>query len=342
MAYKAPYKSKYKPAWRLYWTAYDGKRKTKVFFGSEKEADKVLFRFQHEEGLIKYGLKPVNSKIKSFEDAKMEYFEYLKSDNKAKSTIDRYGCSLRAFQDFQGANKLVNTIEKQDIVRFKIKRAKICTYTGVNIDLRHLKAFFNWCVYMGYASKNPLFGLKIIEKISDVRFLSGDEVNNLFSVITKHKDKIASDLIMFYINTGARANEILPPLFKWDNIFDSEIKIIGKGARIRYIPINETMRSMLDSRRNLPFPFPYTYGVVYSKIVRKYYRLANIKNADIHTLRKTTGALMIKAGIDVYRVSKFLGHCSVTVTERYYVNLLKEDYAKLSNALDKWSDSIYH
>ncbi len=40
-----------------------------------------------------------------------------------------------------------------------------------------------------------------------------------------------------------------------------------------------------------------------------------------------------QAGVDIYRVSKFLGHSSVTVTEKHYVDLLKKDHMDMSNIL---------
>ncbi|MBT6758465.1 MAG: tyrosine-type recombinase/integrase, partial [Candidatus Marinimicrobia bacterium] len=87
-------------------------------------------------------------------------------------------------------------------------------------------------------------------------------------------------------------------------------------------------------RRVLPDPFPYNYEYVYSRIVRKYYSRAGIKNANLHSLRKTAGALLVQSGIGIYGVSKFLGHSSVTVTERHYADLLQRNYTEMSNTLD--------
>ncbi len=81
--------------------------------------------------------------------------------------------------------------------------------------------------------------------------------------------------------------------------------------------------------------FPYAYDGVYQRLVRKYFRLAGIEDAGIHILRKTAGALLIQAGVDIYRVSKFLGHSSVGVTERHYVDLLSNDYEDMSKVLEK-------
>jgi len=142
------------------------------------------------------------------------------------------------------------------------------------------------------------------------------------------------DLVTFYLQSGARANEILPPRFTWANVHQTEITLIGKGNKIRHVGLNDTLRGILESRKHLVVPFPFTYYEVYRQIVRKYFPQAGIFEADLHTLRKTAGALLIQEGVDIYRVSKFLGHSSVTVTERHYVDLLKQDYQDLARIME--------
>ena len=63
-------------------------------------------------------------------------------------------------------------------------------------------------------------------------------------------------------------------------------------------------------------------------------------DANLHTLRKTAGALLIQGGVDIYRVSKFLGHSSVKVTEQHYVDLLQADYADMSSILERTTPGI--
>ena len=142
------------------------------------------------------------------------------------------------------------------------------------------------------------------------------------------------DLIQFYLNTGARANEILAPNFTWDRVKEDYIELHGKGDKTRRIGMNKTLKSILDKRRHLEYPFPFRYEYVYSRIVKKYYKRAGIRNANLHTLRKTAGALLIQQGVDIYRVSRFLGHSSVVVTERHYTDLLQKEYADMTAALE--------
>lgn len=52
-----------------------------------------------------------------------------------------------------------------------------------------------------------------------------------------------------------------------------------------------------------------------------------------HTLRGAAGAILLRGGATIYEVSKFFGHSTVSVTEKYYIDLLNEDYRILSNRL---------
>ncbi|TFB12798.1 hypothetical protein E3V33_04265 [Candidatus Marinimicrobia bacterium MT.SAG.4] len=81
-----------------------------------------------------------------------------------------------------------------------------------------------------------------------------------------------------------------------------------------------------------------TYNQIYRRL-KKYYKIAKRENASVHTLRKTCGAILIQNGVDIYRVSKWLGHSTVTVTEKHYVDILKSDYEDISHLLDQIADN---
>lgn len=48
---------------------------------------------------------------------------------------------------------------------------------------------------------------------------------------------------------------------------------------------------------------------------------AGLEHINFHDLRRTCGTMMIEAGVDVFVVSKILGHSSVMVTEKVYAHL---------------------
>ena len=326
--------------WQLRWKDHRGKWRTKVFRGDKRSAEKFLQRIVSDVDQIAAGQKAPPEKSMSLAGAVELYLAHLSATNHAPATITRYRKSIKAFLGILPLRAQLQQIKRRDVERFRVERLKTCTIAGVGIDLRHLRAFFSWAYGMEYIYRSPLVGVKIETEAKPVRFLTRDELQALYSVIEDDRD--AQDLVTFYLSSGARATEILPPRFTWANVHQNEITILGKGNKIRHVGLNDTIKAILESRKHLKHPFPFAYDGVYEKIVRKYYPLAGIFDADLHTLRKTSGALLIQAEVDIYRVSKFLGHSSVTVTERHYVDLLRQDYQDIAQILENRLDSDTH
>lgn len=343
MAYIQPYYRKKKDlstgqttkvltGWRLFWKDHHNRWKSEVFKGDKKGAERYLQSLVAEVDRINAGLVAPPERKMQLSKVVDLYLSYIGSIGRAEATIARYGKSLRAFIRALPKHHELGQIQRRDIEQFRVLRLQTCSEAGVGIDLRHLRAFFNWCRTMDYLARTPMSGLKIPTGSTPVRFLTKGEIEALFDVIQDNPK--AKDLVIFYLSTGARATEILPPRFTWANVFQNEITLLGKGEKVRHIGLNDTLKSILESRKHLEQPFPYTYDGVYEMIVRKYYSLAGIQSANLHTLRKTAGASLIQAGVDIYRVSKFLGHSSVTVTERHYVDLLQEDYQEIARIME--------
>ncbi|MCH8305025.1 MAG: site-specific integrase, partial [Candidatus Marinimicrobia bacterium] len=145
------------------------------------------------------------------------------------------------------------------------------------------------------------------------------------------QDEDTWDLVTFYLQTGARRSELLPPKFGWDNVNYKRrlIGLIGKRGKRRTLPLNDLLIDILKRRQVHAHPFDLSPYQAY-RSVKKYYPPAGIENANLHTLRKTCGSLLIERGVDIYRVSKWLGHSTVTVTERHYVDLLNSDYEDIA------------
>ncbi len=326
--------------WLLRWKDHHRKWRSKTFKGSRIQSEKALNALLVKVDGINANLIQLPEKTIELDTALQMYAKYLKGERRSLGTIERYAYSFLAFKNHIPGNTQIQLITREDIDRFKDARAKDCRPNTVAIDLRHLRAFFNWCYERQYLTRSPLAGVKIKAKLKDVRMLSRDELNALYEVTEADKD--AYDLVRFYISSGARAREILPPLFTWENVHQNEITFWGKGDKVRKVALNDTMKEILESRKHLPFPFPFKYAVVANKIVNKYFPMAGIKDATLHNLRKTSGGILIQKGVDVYRVSKFLGHSSVTTTEKHYIDITRDAYQDMAELLNDCLESDQH
>lgn len=55
----------------------------------------------------------------------------------------------------------------------------------------------------------------------------------------------------------------------------------------------------------------------FDKMYRRVFKVAGVEGTS-HMLRHTFSVELLKAGVDIRKVSRALGHTSVTITERYY------------------------
>ena len=330
-----------KSGYRIQWMMYNGKRSSKVFYLPRNQVKIIAERLDRESREIRSGLRQRPGTLKMITD---KFISSSKIDNKSPQTILRYEKVFKPFLEYFGEDRSVSSINSIAIEEYKAERSEVdkVNPVSVNTELRHLKALFSWAVRREYITKTPFVGVKML-KVDDpkVRFLSKKEVKKLYKVIKKEKNHRAWDLVTFYLQTGARATEILEEGgFTWDSVKEDHIEIMGKGRKLRRIPLNDTLRSILNSRRKERVPFPYTYSAVSQSISRRLFHRAKIPDANLHTLRKTAGARLIQKGVDIYRVSKFLGHSSVKVTEKHYVDLLEVDYQGMSALLETSSPSV--
>ncbi len=110
----------------------------------------------------------------------------------------------------------------------------------------------------------------------------------------------------------------------WDHIDlrRREITVVGKGGKRRSVPINDNLMAVLESwsrdREGRLFP-DYTPNQVSMRFLRRAREVGLPEGVTIHSLRATFTGHLIDIGVDIYTVSRLLGHSSVKVTERYYL-----------------------
>jgi len=145
-------------------------------------------------------------------------------------------------------------------------------------------------------------------------------------------------LLASMFNTGARVQEIVA-LRVTDVRLESppHLRLFGKGRKERICPLwsqtAELLRALLAERGSQPRPDqplfvnhrggPLTrFGVRY--ILSKYCTQARegmptlaTKRLHPHSMRHSTAVHLLRSGVDIVTISQWLGHVSVTTTNRY-------------------------
>jgi len=317
------------------YTDHHGKRHRETLeVKTRKEAEEIASMVEARVAEIKRGLRSPPQAKTEWKDFKRRVLNHYEQ-HKAWRTTMRMRDALRNVERVV-KKEYLQDISLDDIEEFKAKRLKKVRPSTVSIELRGLKAAFNLAIRWQMMSSNPVIGISL-PKGNDykVRRLNNREVESLLSVVDNQDYK---DLIQAYLHTGARRSELLSPNFEWVNVDweEKRLTLLGKGDRVRWIPMNETMEAILLRRKNsgkVP-PFDFRPDTV-THAVRRYLSDAKIEGASVHTLRKTFGSRLLESkAADIYTVSQLLGHSSVIVTERHYIDLIDENYHKAVRSLD--------
>lgn len=139
-------------------------------------------------------------------------------------------------------------------------------------------------------------------------FLSVDQVRQ----ITQHCTEQAQAAIWAALLTGARRGEIFQ--IRKEHILPNEIIIPAshtKTLRSRVIPIIPALRPWL-----VHFPLTMTIDGVKSSWRRARVK-ADMEHVNFHDLRHSCASILIALGVDLYTVSKILGHSNTQTTQRY-------------------------
>jgi integrase len=217
--------------------------------------------------------------------------------------------------------------------------------TSASVDRFHslVKVIFNkmifWEKFKGF---NPANGVKLKrEPNAHVRFLSRDEVIRLESYL--RNDTIYPHFIGA-LHTGMRRGELCS--LRWEHITFPIRDIYvnkSKSGKARHIPMNNVVNALLrDLYGTGKAPNELVFGDYHPDYVShrfdKTCKKLEINDFNFHSLRHSFASHLVMAGVNIFQVSKWLGHSSVRVTESYYAHLSPDFKREEIEKLNRLSD----
>ncbi len=341
--------------WTIDFMDHVGKRHQRVFKGSEKDAVKFRNSLILRVDRIKAGLEAPPSRRtvptlkKLWEEFRTHRQMQVMAGSIQQSTLTRYHATIKALKQSRPTllNQPISKITARDIESYKSIRIREGVKAAtINADLRNLKALFNYACKHGYIDRSPLSGVSNVKvNNGDVRFLNEDELARLKECLQglDLKDsfqKDAHDLVIAYLYTGCRAQELLVSGgLTWDQVGKDNVDIPQpKQHRRRIIRLPATVQKILSERRGCSKgPFDLTYDQAYKR-VKYVLSKAKIDNASIHTLRKTAGAWYYIASRGIFATSLWLGHSNVLVTQKHYTGLIQRLETEYNDAFERMLD----
>lgn len=355
---------------KVRWYDSDGKRHSKSKSGFTTKNLAKQWAIDQESKLNK-GIKI--SKEISFTEYYETWVTTYKENKVSDITLDRYSYTGKALKEFFH-DMNIKAITRADYQRFineyGLDHAP-ATVKKVNSIIRACvkSAILDDYLYKDFTQRIELTSNKT--KTLKVDYLNLNEIHQLLNEASKnianHPGFTSRFMIITAIFTGMRLSEIQALTWKdinwlrqtisinksW-NMRTNDFKPTKNSSSYRVIKVNPELLSylkILQRHHKSNLVFINQYGTVpTSNAVNKTLRTL-LSNLDIHrsgfhfhSLRHSHVALLLANGIDLYAISKRLGHSNISTTANIYAYLIDEYRDKtdqqIISALSAVSDGI--
>ena len=220
--------------------------------------------------------------------------------------------------------------------------------TTINNYLRNIRAYFNWLEESEVIQKSPMRKIKLLhQQRTPKEFLSDDEVKHLMrtfdrSLYSEYRDQM---IVMIILDTGMRIGETISIEMQQVDLFEMTIRLPAdktKGKKDRMVFFSR--RTAKELRRwvsfkekecdsEFVFPVMETGAMLsvgnFERNMRRYMQRTGIeKHISPHTLRNNFAKRCLMSGMDIYTLSRILGHSSVKITEKAYLDITDDDLKK--------------
>ena len=257
-----------------------------------------------------------------------EYLAICQAEH-SKRTYRHEKQILEDFLKFCGAQNL-KQITADIVEKYKVKRVHEVSKSTVNRSMTVIKAFLNRSVQLGYLEKNPAqFVKKLKEDQRQIKHLGDEEVKKLLKVCSPRVRQI----VTVFLLTGMRLGELAH--LRWKDVdfrhnlihIQNQPDWTTKSHRPRVVPMHPTVKQILEA---LPQDKPqeYVFETESGKTIESYIRAEILRyanaagvNANIKMFRATFASNLVMSGVDIFAVSKLLGHHDVKITEKHYAHL---------------------
>jgi len=265
--------------------------------------------------------------------------QYLK--NVSPRTVDWYLDCFSAMKRFYGPNLAVDDFSRDSLKQWVVNmRQGGTSAVSCNTFICGVNAFLNWLYQEGHLAEKIRLSKLIVEQ-NVLRTLTDEQVRRIICAKPKGRNQTRVRVVaLIILDSGLRISEVLG-LRGTDVDFDNRvIRLLGKGRKERLVPMSFELRKTLFRYPRQPHELLFGTRNGTRVTVRNLERdfkefcarlgITGVRCSP-HTLRHTFAVNYLRAGGNLFYLSKILGHSSVKTTERYLQSLQIEDLQAVHN-----------
>ena len=238
-----------------------------------------------------------------------------------------YSSCLTHLVPFFGDSNLMSISAKM-ISQYKVLRTNDgAAPATINRELSMLSKAFNVAINeWEWLKDNPVSRIpKYKENNKRDRWLTENEEE----IFLQYCPEWLREIVVFALNTGLRQDELLS--LQWSRVsFVRKTVLIQKtkNGMPRTIPLNEISLNVLDKKSGekvmgvtgIVFCTSHGTKILPSNLRRTFYKVlekVGIEDFKFHDLRHTFATRLAQRDVDLYKISKLLGHKDIRMTQRY-------------------------
>jgi len=256
------------------------------------------------------------------------FCEHLKLRNYSRHTVESYRIDLRLF--FATTDKSLQQVSWREVDRFiEQQHRQGLAPTTINRRLKAIKRFFDHQLEQERLLTCPVKPSHFVKEAKPLpKKLSQEQIKKLFAKVRNPLDRA---LFLLMLRCGLRVSEVAH-LKLTDIDWEQKALVVeqGKGRKDRRVYVSDdALRSLKECLQIRPRCVPGDYvfwnqkrqnkplGIkAIQKKMERTAKAAGVK-ASCHSLRHTFASNLLEEGAEVISIKEFLGHESITASERY-------------------------
>ncbi|PRO65806.1 tyrosine-type recombinase/integrase [Alkalicoccus urumqiensis] len=263
------------------------------------------------------------------------FARWLEEQNKAGRTVENYVADAKRLLRFRGGE--AEALTRQDMKQFlQVMEEEGYRPATINKAVISLRMFDRFLMETT-GREAPLIQLKrdrVTEAQRGIDVLAAKEVEALTEAARKPTVSQRDRAVLFtFLYTGMRVSEAAGLQVRDVDLLRRMLHVRGKGGKHREVPMHGKVAVELgtylederasSSHAESPFCFLSQRGVrmyrdTLNQIVKRIGLEAEL-TVHPHLLRRTFASQLLEQGTDLLLISHYLGHHSVTVSAKYYL-----------------------
>ena len=308
--------------------------------------------------LKKKQIEGLNSDFEITPDDKLKinFIEYFQNSidkrNYKDSTLKAFEITLKHLLDYCNPDTTTfKNIDENFVTGFKSYLDKLVIFDNQKLKNNSKRLYFNafkTIILQAYRSgilkKNPLLNIKSYSlQDTEKIYLTVEEIQKLND--TECKKPLLKRAFLFSCFTGLRFSDIYN--LKWNqlNKDSGNTKIafkMRKTGRQEYLTLSKQAMKYLGNKGNPDSKIfeGLKYDMTVNKGLIKWIMRAGInKEITFHSARHSFATMLLTSGVDLYTVSKMLGHSKIETTQ-IYAKIINQKMIEAVNKIPELKNNI--